>query len=521
MTMNTDTFNPDDFFRQITLRICGTLDMARGMMACCRYLGQFVPADELLLNYYDPAIDLISTIARAGRRNYTGEEVIIKLPDDFDGLEFLANWPRSQICNNPETDPLNRIMVRVYGMAECSLMQIFLETEEKKFGLGHLTLVARGKNRYRPGDLKIFNLLKEPFSMASSNMLHHRRILSRRKTLENHNHYLQDELFRLAGNTIIGARGGLKKVMENIRLVAPRASTVLLTGETGVGKDVLATAIHKLSPRRQNPFIKINCGAIPENLIDSELFGHEKGAFTGAHANQPGRFERAHSGTIFLDEIGELPPDAQVRLLRVLQNGEFEPVGSGTTRRVDTRIIAATNRDLEARVEKGLFREDLWFRLNVFPIHIPPLRERKEDMNALILHIIQKKALELQLPVLPALARGELEKLLDYPWPGNIRELENIIERALILCDGDMVSIFPLLCVPAPWSMPESRSAERRLDEVIRRHIKKVLHETQGKINGPGGAAEILDINPGTLRNRMRKLKLPFGRNQFYGRTRE
>lgn len=515
--MNTE--HPNEFFRQITLKICGTLDMGRGMMACCRYLRQFFPADELLLNHYDPALDLIRTIARANRRDYTGEEVIIKIPDDFDMPEFLAAWPRAQICNSPETDPLNRIMLRAYGLNKCSLMQMFLETEEMKFGLGHLTVVANGKERYQPKDLKRFKLLKEPFSIASSNMLHHKRILTHRQTLQHHNHYLQDELFRMTGNTIIGAEGGLKNVMKKIRLVAPRASTVLLTGETGVGKDVLATAIHNLSPRDQHPFIKINCGAIPGNLIDSELFGHERGAFTGAHTSKPGRFERAHSGTIFLDEIGELPPDAQVRLLRVLQNGEFEPVGSATAKRVDTRVIAATNRDLDSLVKKGRFREDLWFRLNVFPIHIPPLRQRTEDLNALVLHIIQKKAVELQLPVLPKLARGELKDLLDYPWPGNIRELENIIERALILCDTDTVSLLPLLCVPGSGTIPMeriSRPVSKKLDAVISQHIKQVLHETRGKINGPGGAAEILDINPGTLRNRMKKLGIPFGRKQSY-----
>lgn len=519
MTMNTDTFDPNDFFRQITLKICGTLDMGRGMMACCRYLKQFMPADELLLNYYDPALDLIRTIARASWQDYSGEEEIIKIPDTFDTMEFLGAWPRSQICNAPETDPLNRIMLRAYGLKKCALMQMFLETEEKKFGLGHLTIVAKGKDLYQPEDLKMFKLLKEPFSIASSNMLHHRRILTYQQTLKNHNHYLQDELFRLTGNTIIGAEGGLKNVMRNVRLVAPRRSTVLLTGETGVGKDVIATAIHNLSPRDENPFIKINCGAIPENLVDSELFGHEKGAFTGAYTSQPGRFERGHSGTVFLDEIGELPPDAQVRLLRVLQSGKYEPVGSGTTKTVDTRVIAATNRDLETLVKKGLFREDLWFRLNVFPIHIPPLRERREDLNALVLHIIRKKAMELQLPVLPKLAEGELKSLLDYPWPGNIRELENIIERALILCDSDTVSILSLLGMPGSRTLNAGRisgGAGKKMDTVITHHIKQVLHETRGRINGPGGAAEILDINPGTLRNRMKKLKIPFGRNQSY-----
>jgi transcriptional regulator with GAF, ATPase, and Fis domain len=291
----------------------------------------------------------------------------------------------------------------------------------------------------------------------------------------------------------------------------------LLLGETGVGKDVIANAIHYSSPRKDGPFIKVNCGAIPETLLDSELFGHEKGAFTGALSQRRGRFERANGGTLFLDEIGELPPQAQVRMLRVLQYKEIERVGGTNPISVDIRLIAATNRDLEEMVKAKQFREDLWFRLNVFPIRIPPLRERKEDIVALVHHFIRRKSRELKLPAPPPLAPGIIDRLMAYHWPGNVRELENVIERALILSKGtplifddligekrDQSSVIPV------WT----QDAPPKLDEVMSQHIRRVLEMTKGKVHGKGGAAEVLGINPSTLRNRMNQLGIPYGRRR-------
>ena len=259
----------------------------------------------------------------------------------------------------------------------------------------------------------------------------------------------------------------------------------------------------------------MNCGAIPETLVDSELFGHEKGAFTGAIAQKRGRFERAQGGTIFLDEVSELPPQVQVRLLRVLQEKEIERVGGTKPIKVDARIVSATNRDLESLVEKGQFREDLYFRLSVFPISVPPLRERRDDIPALVHHFILKKAREMVMPVIPTLAPGEIDRLMAYDWPGNVRELENAVERGIILSDAASVTFADIIGRPAPSSGeggPPGEQETERLEEVEARHIEAVLKKAGGKVSGKGGAAALLDVNPNTLRHRMRKLGIRFGR---------
>ena len=298
---------------------------------------------------------------------------------------------------------------------------------------------------------------------------------------------------------------GLKDAMEMVRQVAPLDSPVLLRGETGVGKDVIANALHYSSPRQDGPFIKVNCGAIPETLLDSELFGHEKGSFTGAIARKRGCFERAHHGTIFLDEIGELPPAAQVRMLRVMQYKEIQRVGGSASIPVDIRIIAATHRNLEEMVRAERFREDLWFRLNVFPIVIPPLRSRKADIPALARHFLKRKSRELKLPASPTLAPGAIDRLMAYDWPGNVRELENVLERALILSKGEPLTFDRFFSSGQPdvaMTLPARRNRSQPLDEVVSTHIRRVLEETEGRIHGPGGAAEVLGMNPSTLRAR-------------------
>jgi len=298
--------------------------------------------------------------------------------------------------------------------------------------------------------------------------------------------------------------------------VAPLNNTVLLIGETGTGKEVIASAIHFASHRKDAPFIKVNCGAIPESLIDSELFGHEKGAFTGALTAKRGRFERAAGGTIFLDEIGELPLQAQVRLLRVLQNREIERVGGERTLPLDIRVIAATHRNLESMIAENRFREDLWFRLNVFPIVVPPLRQRKEDVPALTRHFVAQKSLELGIATPPAIAPGALERLSNYHWPGNVRELENLVERELIRHGGGPLKFEATLPHKEnTQSFPpveEVSAGSLNLDEVVYRHIMRVLKIAKGKIHGPGGAGELLGVNPNTLRGRMDKLGVKYGR---------
>jgi transcriptional regulator with GAF, ATPase, and Fis domain len=349
-----------------------------------------------------------------------------------------------------------------------------------------------------------------------ANALRHREVLKLKDSIADDNKYLHSELRRLSGDEIVGANFGLKNVMYKVRQVAALDSPVLLLGETGVGKDVIANAIHYSSTRSDSPFVNVNCGAIPDTLIDSELFGHEKGAFTGALSQKRGRFERANNGTIFLDEIGELPLQAQTRLLKVLQSKEIERVGGVKTISLNIRIIAATNRNLEEMVNHNQFREDLWYRLNVFPIWIPPLRERKSDIPALVQHFINHKSRELKLPIVPTLTVGAIDPLMEYHWPGNVRELENVIERALILKPAGPLTfehLNPGLAQRTTQINEKSKEMDN-LDQVVSRHIRQVLSKTQGIVNGPEGAASLLGINPSTLRNRMKKLGIRYGRTE-------
>jgi transcriptional regulator with GAF, ATPase, and Fis domain len=389
-----------------------------------------------------------------------------------------------------------------------------LRLGDKIVGGGGLLLATEGDRKFTQQHADLLFLLREPFAIAMSNALKHQEAIQLKDLLADDNRYLHGELRRLSGDEIVGANFGLRDVMHMVEQVAPLDSPVLLLGETGVGKDVIANTIHYSSSRSNGPFVSVNCGAIPDTLIDSELFGHEKGAFTGALAQKRGRFERADKGTIFLDEIGELPPQAQVRLLKVLQSKEIERVGGVKIIRLDIRIIAATNRNLEEMVKLHKFREDLWFRLNVFPIWIPPLRERKVDIPALMQHFISLKAKELKLPAIPTLSSGAIDPLMEYHWPGNVRELENVIERALILNPTGPLTFEHLNLGQSKKTLDLQGQTEEtdNLDEIITRHIRRVLYKTRGKVHGRDGAAAVLGINPSTLRNRMKKLGIDYGR---------
>jgi DNA-binding NtrC family response regulator len=305
---------------------------------------------------------------------------------------------------------------------------------------------------------------------------------------------------------IVGASPALRELLDKLQRVAPTDTTVLLLGETGTGKELLARAIHDLSPRRGQPLVKVNCGAISAGLVESELFGHEKGAFTGAHERRTGRFELADQGTIFLDEVGDLPADTQVKLLRVLQEKEFERVGSSRPLRVDVRVIAATNRDLSIEVKEKRFRQDLYYRLSVFPLQVPSLRERADDIPLLAEHFLNKfgKMLGKQFSGVDPEA---LRRLRAYSWPGNIRELQNVLERAAILSAGPVVHIDdPLGPVDAATQPVTSPGTLGTLEETERNHILRVLNSRRWAIEGKDGAAAVLGLNPSTLRSRMQKL---------------
>ena len=326
--------------------------------------------------------------------------------------------------------------------------------------------------------------------------------------LEADHTYLREEI-KLTHNyeNIIGSSDMLKYVLFRTEQVAPTDTTVLILGETGTGKELIARAIHNASPRKERPLIKVDCASLPANLIESELFGHEKGAFTNAAEKRVGRFELANGATLFLDEIGELPLDLQPKLLRVLQDGEFERLGSSKTLRTDVRVIAATNRNLEEDVRKKQFRMDLWYRLSVFTISVPPLRERSEDIGLLLNYMIKnfERKLGKRIRSIPT---HVLPKLQNYFWPGNIRELENVIERAVINTQGDTLQLEDALDAHQPGDAESPDLPIKSLEEIEREHILLALRKTNWIIHGEDGAAVLLDINPSTLRGRMRKQRI-------------
>jgi formate hydrogenlyase transcriptional activator len=334
-----------------------------------------------------------------------------------------------------------------------------------------------------------------------------------KQRLQAENLYLRQELDEEMRG-IVGTSLAIRGVLNQVAQVAPTAATVLITGETGTGKELIARAIHESSPRSDRPMVKLNCAAISAGLVESELFGHVKGAFTGASDKHVGRFQLADGGTLFLDEVSELPLETQVKLLRVLQEREFEPVGSARTQQVDVRVIAATNRSLESEIGNGRFRSDLYYRLNVFPIDVPPLRQRRDDIEALVEHFVERFARRLGRRV-EGLAPGTLDDLQAHDWPGNVRELQNTIERALIASPGDRLVIDwrlgstlgpPATGAVAANATPPPGDGGNSLLEVERQHIVAVLKRTQGVIEGPNGAARLLDMKPSTTRYRIKKL---------------
>jgi formate hydrogenlyase transcriptional activator len=503
----------NEFFRQMTALICSSLDLETALQRSLHYLVKFMPVDSIFLHLYEKSIGAIRTMTevKAGETK-TMEKITPLTREGRDSFE-KPGVPNVRIVNRPETDPVIKKIAESFKMLNSSALVMRLVIEGAR--IGSLTLTADGKDRYTEEHARLFYLLNEPCAIAVSNALKHQEVLKLKDMLTDDNRYLSQELLRMSGDEIIGTDFGLKDVMEMVRKVAPLESPVLLLGETGVGKGVIASAIHYLSSRRKGPFITVNSGGIPETLIDSELFGHEKGAFTGAIEHKRGRFERADHGTIFLDEIGELPVHAQIRMLRVLQEKEIERVGGAQTIPVDIRMIAATHRNLQDMVRANQFREDLWFRINVFPIRVPPLRERKEDIPSLVYHFINKKIKQLKLPAAPELSPGAIDRLTAYHWPGNVRELENVVERELILNKGEPLDFRILAAgdeILTPKTLASLPDDPFNLDEATALHIQRALQKTRGIVHGPGGAAAILGINPSTLRSKMKKLGIPYGR---------
>ena len=371
--------------------------------------------------------------------------------------------------------------------------------------LGTLGLRRRDDTMYTDDEVNFLIQVANQIAVAVENALAYGEIRSLKDKLAEERVYLRDEV-RTERNfeEVVGKSTVLRRVLRNVETVAPTDSTVLIYGETGTGKELVARAIHNLSPRRSKAFVKLNCAAIPTGLLESELFGHEKGAFTGAIAQRIGRFELADGGTIFLDEVGEIPLDLQTKLLRVLQEREFERLGSGRTLRTDARLIAATNRDLAALVEEKRFRADLFYRLNVFPVHMPPLHERPEDIPLLVRHFVEHYARRMKRAI-ETIPSETMEVLTRYRWPGNVRELQNLMERAVILSPGPVLHV-PLgdLDVRATGGQP--RGPAQTLEEAERAHIVATLTDTNWVVAGARGAAVRLGMNRSTLQFRMKKL---------------
>src|SRR5438034_1618145 len=403
--------------------------------------------------------------------------------------------------------------------------------------IGTLAVASVNPHQYSEFDAAFFQEVANQVALAIENMKAYEEIAALKATLERESVYLREEIHREHNfDEIVGSSARLRALLRQVEQVAPTDSTVLITGETGTGKELIARAIHSRSPRRERPLVKVNCSAISAGLVESELFGHVKGAFTGAIDRRVGRFELADGGTIFLDEIGELPLETQVKLLRVLQEQEFEPVGSSRTVRVNVRIIAATNRDLEQAVQAGRFRSDLFYRLNVFPLLMPPLRERRSDIPSLAAFFLERFSRKFGKTV-EGVSHATMRRLSEYAWPGNIRELQNIVERGVVLSQGSLLTLDPNLLPTETSDSQVTRSGPQEttagaasrshpgagtspsngasLEEVEREHILSVLKQTAGIVEGPRGAARILNLHPNTLRSRMKKLGIPTKRHEI------
>jgi len=375
--------------------------------------------------------------------------------------------------------------------------------------MGMMALGSRQPAYFNQADLDLLLQVENQLALALDNAIAYGRLDAFKNHLQDEKLYLESEIStELSFEDIVGDSPALRKVLDQVSVVAATRSTVLLHGETGTGKELIARAVHNASPRRDRTFVKLNCAAIPSALVESELFGHEKGAFTGAFAQKRGRFEVADRGTLFLDEVGDIALELQPKLLRAIQEQEFERLGSNQTIHIDVRLIAATHRDLQAMIREGDFREDLFYRLNVFPIEIPPLRERREDIPLLVHYFVSRFAREMQ-KTIHRIPRDAMEALTNALWPGNVRELENFIERAVILTRGEDLQV-PVheLEKPASVAMAAGRIAATTFREAERKTILEALKVAGGKVAGPGGAAERLGLKRSTLRNKMRKLNI-------------
>ncbi|MET4107390.1 sigma 54-interacting transcriptional regulator [Hymenobacter sp. UYP22] len=447
--------------------------------------GSFQPLDE---NRFD---ELPLTL-----RTKESMQLIFREPGVYVGEDFEALARRHELLRYIREERGTR-----------SVLCAPLDTTEEATTV--LIMASRQPFAFTEESLELILALVPQVRLAIQNVLAFEQIDALRAQLEQERTYLIDEINTTAAarlDDFVGGSAVMQQVYTRLAQVAPATTTVLITGETGTGKELVARALHNLSPRKERALIKINCAALPAQLIESELFGHEKGAFTGAHDRRIGKFELADGGTIFLDEVGELPLDLQAKLLRILQEKEFERIGGRRVIHTDVRVLAATNRVLEDEVAAGRFRADLYYRLNVFPVRLPALRERPEDVEPLMRHFLERFTKQMGKPV-RGLRERDLRALQQYSWPGNVRELEHVVEQAVIVSQGAFLEFqgFAAATQTAP-ALPEPNGPIKTLKDQERDHILQTLHRTGGRVSGPNGAAVLLDINPKTLEARMKKL---------------
>ncbi len=482
-------------------------------------LHRVVSFDRCALTLYQPERDTFRFLAVEGELLSDFFQPGIEYRRSETSIGWVYDHQQARVCGNlpGSAEFANERRLAAEGIYSICVLPMTLQGK----CIGTLSFVSRERDRYSHEDALFLQEVANQVVLAIRNMQSYDEIASLKGRLEKENVYLREEL-RAEHNfeEIVGTSPALLKVLRDVERVAPTDSTVLISGETGTGKELVARAIHSRSTRSSRALVNVNCSAISAGLVESELFGHVKGAFTGALDRRIGRFELANGGTIFLDEIGELNLETQVKLLRVLQERAFEPVGSSRTLNVDVRVIAATNRNLREAVEAGRFRADLFYRLNVFPIEIPPLRERRSDIPKLVAFSLSRLSKRLGKKI-EGVSRESMEHLLNYPWPGNIRELQNVLERAVIISgepilrlDRDLIPVMEAQAIEnhvasgsASDAMAhETATALPTLNEVERNHIVAALNKSGGKIEGANGAAKILDLHPNTLRHRMQKL---------------
>ncbi|MDX1929733.1 MAG: sigma-54 dependent transcriptional regulator [Pirellulaceae bacterium] len=530
---------------EIWREACRHIDISESSETIAEMLAQRMPLSLLLVLRFQSDRKSIETVAiGAPNRTGTGTLTMTSAPLPPAQWKRMVAWARAgQVTRfhrsepgqaSPQRAETNDALFMEVVPAGVTGDMLIGPLENSEGPAGVIILSAASGRDFETSHLDFAQQLLEPFSAALENDRRLHELNALREAAEADRRSLLSRLGRQEVNEeVVGAQTGLKHVIDRVELVAKSDVPVLILGETGTGKEVVSRAIHTRSKRGNGPFIRVNCGAIPAELIDSQLFGHEKGSFTGAAEQHQGWFERADGGTLFLDEIGELPLAAQVRLLRVLQDHQVERVGGRQPIHVDVRIVAATHRDLAAMVKQRSFREDLWYRINVFPILLPRLRERIEDIPALVRHFSQRAAIRFGLPPVEA-SPADLRLLSSYSWPGNIRELGAVIDRAAILGNGKTLEVATSLGLSQPLPdtqpsdeptfyevIPESPAPRARsekvnnspvaiasLDVAMREHIERALAASGGQIEGRSGTAALLGINPHTLRARMRKLKI-------------